>query len=162
MLGMIRTGLLWFGAIGCAVIGGVYFAFSAFVMTALGSIDHPSGIAAMQSINRVILGSLFMPLFFATTVACAALVGIAISQWSSPSSRLLAVASCVFIIGMFFVTVFGNVPLNDSLASNPPATTGAAALWQNYLTSWTRWNHVRTVACMITSAIYIHLLALKS
>ena len=38
---MIETSLLWFCALGCGLIGGLYFAFSAFIMRALGGIDAP-------------------------------------------------------------------------------------------------------------------------
>jgi uncharacterized membrane protein len=31
--------LLWFGAIGCGLLAGVYFAFSTFIMTAFNRIE---------------------------------------------------------------------------------------------------------------------------
>jgi uncharacterized membrane protein len=37
------TILLWFAAIGCGVMAGVYFAFSTFIMTAFGRIDPAHG-----------------------------------------------------------------------------------------------------------------------
>jgi uncharacterized membrane protein len=36
MLQMFTVGLLWFCAVGCGLLAGLYFAFSAFIMTALG------------------------------------------------------------------------------------------------------------------------------
>ena len=41
--------------LGSAVIGGVFFAFSSFVMKALSRAPSNEGIAAMQSINVVVL-----------------------------------------------------------------------------------------------------------
>jgi len=38
-------------ALGCGLIAGVFFAFSAFVMKALARLPPAQGIAAMQSIN---------------------------------------------------------------------------------------------------------------
>jgi hypothetical protein len=55
-------------AVGSALIAGLFFAFSTFVMTALFRLPVDQGVAAMQSINKVILGSLFMPVFFGTAV----------------------------------------------------------------------------------------------
>lgn len=46
--------------IACAVMAGVYFAFSGFVMRSLRALPAVQGMAAMQSINRVILSSSFM------------------------------------------------------------------------------------------------------
>jgi uncharacterized membrane protein len=42
-------------ALGCGLIAGVFFAFSTFVMKALGSLLPAQGIAAMQSINLAVL-----------------------------------------------------------------------------------------------------------
>lgn len=33
---ILVPGLLWFSAIGCGLLAGLYFAFSTFIMTALG------------------------------------------------------------------------------------------------------------------------------
>ena len=51
---VLVTGLLWFSAIGCGLMAGLYFAFSTFIMTALGRIDQAAGIAATNAINKVI------------------------------------------------------------------------------------------------------------
>jgi hypothetical protein len=48
---LLVTWLLWFGAMGCGMIAGLYFAFSTFVMRALGRIEQAQGISAMNSIN---------------------------------------------------------------------------------------------------------------
>ena len=69
MLQMLIAGLLWFSAIGCGLLAGLYFAFSAFIMTALGRIGQVAGITAMNAINAVIVQSLFMPMFLGTTAA---------------------------------------------------------------------------------------------
>ena len=58
MTELFLTCLLWFGAIGCGLLAGLYFAFSVFIMTALGRIEQAQGISAMNSINSTILRSL--------------------------------------------------------------------------------------------------------
>ena len=57
-------------ALGTALIGGLFFAFSAFIMAALAARPAAEGMAAMVSINRVILRSLFMPVFFGAALLC--------------------------------------------------------------------------------------------
>src|SRR5262245_27289109 len=66
---LFATALLWFAAIGCGLLAGLYFAFSTFIMSALGRIQQVHGVSAMNSINSTILHSLFMPFFFGTTLA---------------------------------------------------------------------------------------------
>jgi uncharacterized membrane protein len=53
------------------------------------------------------------------------------------------------------VTILGNVPLNNALAIVDPNSTEGATLWIRYLTDWTFWNHVRTLAAFAASATFI-------
>ena len=73
------TGLAIATAVGCAVNGGVFFAFSSFVMAALRRLAPAQGIAAMQSINVVALTPPLMIPLFGTALACLALIVTAIA-----------------------------------------------------------------------------------
>lgn len=42
-------------AIGTGLVGGIFYAFSSFVMTALGRISPEQGVTAMKSINVVVI-----------------------------------------------------------------------------------------------------------
>ena len=44
---LLAPSLLWFSAIGCGLLAGLYIAFSTFVMTALGRIGQPTEIASV-------------------------------------------------------------------------------------------------------------------
>lgn len=149
------TGLLWFSAIGCGLIAGLYFAFSGFIMTALSRIDQASGVAAMNSINSVILRSLFMPIFFGTTLAALALAIAAAFRWGTPGSVAMLVGGVVYVVGMFIVTMLFNVPLNNALQAVETGGADAAAAWARYLREWTTWNHVRTIASTAACALFI-------
>ena len=155
MLQMLMTGLLWFSAIGCGLLAGLYFAFSTFIMTALGRIGQAAGISAMNAINVAIVQSLFMPIFLATTAASAALAVIALLRWGEPGAMAMAAGGVLYVLGMFVVTMIFNVPLNNALAVADPASHAAASLWARYLTDWTLWNHVRTVAATLALAAFI-------
>jgi uncharacterized membrane protein len=53
--------VILFAALGSGLVGGVFFAFSTFVMRALARVPAAQGIAAMQSINGaayILAGSL--------------------------------------------------------------------------------------------------------
>jgi uncharacterized membrane protein len=149
---MIETILLWFCALGCGLIGGLYFAFSAFIMRALGGIDRAAGIAAMNAINTAILRSAFMPIFLGTTLASAVLVVLGVMQAGTSRGPLLIAGGVVYVIGMFVVTMAFNVPLNNALLR---AGERDGATWQRYLVSWTRWNHARTAASLAAAALFI-------
>jgi uncharacterized membrane protein len=152
---VLTGGLLWFSAIGCGLMAGVYFAFSTFIMTALGRLDQAAGIAAMNAINVDIVRSLFMPLFLGTTVVGAALVVMGVLRLSEPGAVSMITGGGLYVVGMFVVTVVFNVPLNDALAAVQPSSPEAGAVWAAYLKDWIFWNHARTVASAVASALFI-------
>ena len=149
------TVLLWCSAIGCGLMAGVYFAFSTFVMTALARIPEDRGIAAMQSINSTIVGSLFMPLFSSTTLLSVVLAGVALFEWRERPDIAMLAAGVVYFVGMFLCTVAFNVPLNNALDVVEPGSAEAAALWARYLRDWTFWNHMRTVGSTAAYGLFI-------
>jgi uncharacterized membrane protein len=57
-------------ALGCGLSAGVLFAFSSFVMNALGRLPPPQGIAAMQSINIAAISPVFFMPFFGSALLC--------------------------------------------------------------------------------------------
>ncbi len=151
----LMSGLLWFSAIGCGLLAGLYFAFSAFIMTALGRTGQAAAIAAMNAINVEIVRSLFMPLFLGTTLTSALLVVLACFRWGEPGAIAIFAGGVLYVAGMFAVTMVFNVPLNDSLAVVDPSGSAAAQVWARYLADWTFWNHVRTMASTLAAALFI-------
>lgn len=149
------TVLLWFAAIGCGLMAGVYFAFSAFVMASLARLPPASGIAAMNAINTDIVRSLFMPLFFGTTLAAAVLAAAGLLHWDRPGAAAMIAGGGIYVLGMFVVTLVRNVPLNNALDRADPATAAAADLWAAYMRDWTWWNHVRTAASTTASGLFV-------
>jgi uncharacterized membrane protein len=154
----ITDALLLLEALGCGLMAGLYFAFSAFVMSALGRIEPAAGIAAMNSINRVILRSTFMPLFFGTTVLALVLGILAALQWEGPRSASILAGAVLYLGGMFACTMAFNVPLNNALQGAGPEQ---GRVWERYLRDWTRWNHVRTVASLVATALFVIALAYR-
>jgi uncharacterized membrane protein len=143
----ITSSLVWFGVFGCTLMGGVYFAFSAFIMGALRE-SGMAGVTVMNAINRVILRSWFMPLFLLTTLASAALVVVGILRLPDANGILLIAGGLLYVVGMFGVTMLCNVPLNNALMAVTTESRTGMAIWNDYLLRWTRWNHVRTVSCL--------------
>jgi uncharacterized membrane protein len=159
---MLVTILLWFSALGCGLLAGLYFAFSTFIMTAFGRIGQANGIAAMNAINSAILRSLFMPFFFGTTLSSTVLAVVGALRWGEPGSTPMFVGAVTHVLGMFGVTMLFNVPLNNALGATDPASPAAASIWAKYLRDWTFWNHVRTVACVAATALFIAAIASHS
>ena len=130
--------------VGCGAMGGVFFAFSTFVMAGLRRLPAAQGIAAMQSINVTAVTPLFMIALFGTAALCIALVVVDGSG---------VAATAVYLLGVIGVTMAYNVPRNNALDALDPAAPGAAEAWARYLREWTAANHVRTVAGLVAAGL---------
>jgi uncharacterized protein (TIGR02246 family) len=146
--------LTFVSALGCGLIGGTFFAFSAFVMKALARLPAPQGIAAMQSINVAVLNRLFFTVFFGTAAGCILLAVRAVLVWNTRGAGYMFVGCALYFVGTILVTIVCNVPLNNALAAVDPASADGASTWANYLKAWTAWNHVRTVAAVAAAAMF--------
>ncbi len=142
--------------LGSAIVGGVFFAFSSFVMKALARLPSSEGIAAMQSINVVVINPSFLGPFIGTTALSMIVAVLAVKGWGEPSAPWYLTGALLYIIGTFLVTGLGNVPLNNQLATVAAVDPEAIAVWARYLDRWTLLNTVRTVgasAATLTFAI---------
>ena len=150
--------LLWLDEIAIisfGFIGGVYFAFSFFVMQSLNKVSHPEAIRTMNSINSVILKSPFMFLFFFSSF-----IAFIIFLENMILYKLISnegFASIVFLIGMFLCTAIKNVPLNNKLADFDlnDSTSNPEIEWNDYYKNWIKWNHIRTTSCFLSMVLLL-------
>jgi uncharacterized membrane protein len=140
-------------ALGCGLIAGAFFAFSSFVMTALKRLPAAQGIAVMQSINKLAVTPAFMTALFGTAAACLGLVGWAAISWGGLVAALMIAGGVAYLVGAIGVTIACNVPLNDRLAKLHPQGSDAAGRWEEYVTKWTAWNHLRAAAALAAAAL---------
>lgn len=147
--------LTFLAALGTALLAGNFFAFSAFLMRALGGLSAERGIVAMQAITVAIKWPVFLILFFGTAALCAVLAGSALLHWGAPGSCYLLAGTLLFLLGTFAVTMMRNVPFNRELIAVAPDTKDARDLWKRFQASWSMWNHVRTISAFLACAALI-------
>jgi len=153
--------LLWFSIVACGLLAGLYFTFSAFAMAALARIGAPAGVAAMNSINRVIQRSLFMPLFVGSSLSSLALAVVGALHRGEAGAGAALAGGGIYFVGMFVVTMLFNVPRNNALDASDPAGPAGQALWERYCKEWTAWNHVRTLASAAALILFVVALAAR-
>jgi uncharacterized membrane protein len=132
---------------GAAVVGGVFFAFSTFVMQALRRLPPAQGLAAMQSVNRAAPAPLFMLALFGTALTCVALGVAALRETGEPAAVHRLVGSALYLVAVVLTIVY-HIPRNNALDTVDPTGADAAQRWRAYLPGWTAWNHVRTIASL--------------
>ncbi len=139
-------------ALGCGLVAGIFFAFSAFVMKALGRLPPAQGIAAMQAINVAVLNPWFFAAFFGTAAGCILLAVSSLLWWHEPGALYRLIGSALYLVGTILVTIAFNVPRNEALAAVAADSADDAILWTRYIPGWTAWNHVRTAAALAAAA----------
>jgi uncharacterized membrane protein len=152
------TVLVLLGALGSGLMAGVFFAFSNFVMAALVRMAPAEGIRAMQAINVTVLNRLFLSIFLGTGAIFIAAILLSLLRWRHAGDYAL-LGGAVYLLGCILVTMRANVPLNKAFAAIDPQAPDAPARWSHYVREWTRWNHVRTAACMV--ALVLSILAIN-
>jgi uncharacterized membrane protein len=139
-------------ALGAGTAGGVFFAFSTFVMRALDRLPPAQSVAAMQSINRSAPNPLFMACLFGTAAASVALIVHGVRNGESDAGYLVA-GGIVYLAGVVLTVVY-HVPRNDALNLVDPTGPDAAGAWSRYSAPWTAWNHARTLTSLGAATLY--------
>jgi len=139
--------------IAAALVGGIFFAFSGFVMAGLGRAGPVAGVTAMQQINITVINPLVF-LFFLGTAALAAVLAV-LALIFTEAGLPASVGAALYILGCIGVTGAFNVPLNNALARVEAGTPESDAVWAHYLRRWTFWNTVRTLACIAAAGFIL-------
>ena len=146
-----------------AFVGGVFLAFSDFIMRSLARTGGEGGIEAMQFINREVFRWVFMALFLGLVPVSMIIVGYTVTNSNGMAGIVMALAGLIYLCGCFGVTLFFNVPMNEALAGMELSDNVTKDFWtQIYVPRWTFWNTVRTLACAVSAALLLLGLALSS
>jgi len=149
--GITRTVTL-VAAVGAGVTGGVYFAFSTFVMTGLRRLPERQGLQAMQAVNRAAPSPLFMTALFGTAALSVGLIVAGIRRWGDAGATQLVVGSSLYLVSVVLTIVF-HVPRNEALDKVDPSSASAGQRWLDYASVWTAGNHVRTLSAVAGAVV---------
>lgn len=143
-----------------ALVGGVFLAFSDFIMRALSVTSGQGGPEAMQAINREVFRWIFMALFLGLAPVSLLIAVYGAMVVEHGSGTVMMVAGMTYFVGCFGVTLAFNVPMNESLAGMEASADATLDYWsRTYLPRWTFWNTVRTTACGLSAALLLFSLA---
>lgn len=148
--------LIQFAILAYALVGGVFLAFSDFIMRSLAMIGGHGGVEAMQVINREVFRWVFMTLFLGLAAVSVVIAAYGAFALTGSAGTLIMLAGVVYLIGCFGITVFFNVPMNQALAGMEMTGASTRDYWfQTYVPRWTFWNSVRTMACAVSAALLL-------
>ncbi|MBO9586678.1 MAG: DUF1772 domain-containing protein [Flavobacterium sp.] len=138
-----------------ALMAGLFFSYSISVTLGLGKLNDKEFLNAMQNINREIQNVPFFICFFGTLLL---LPITSFVHYKQKSFLLLLAATLFYLIGVFAVTVFVNVPLNNTLESFDltNASNASARQMRNIFENrWNFWNNIRTLSSLCSIFLII-------
>ncbi len=138
-----------------ALVSGVFLTFSDFVMKSLGATQPGGGIEAMQIINRKVFKTVFMTLLIGMAVLSPIWMAYAIYGLSGLAAPLILVGGGIYMIGVFFVSLIGNIPMNERLDKLDHTAKETAEYWIFYVRRWSQWNTVRAVSSAIAAICFL-------
>lgn len=152
----MNTIVLMSSAVGTALMAGLFFAYSCSVNPGLHSLPDSGYLASMQAINRAILNPVFLLCFLGTAVLLP--LSCFLNRHNPERMAWLLAASICYGVGVLGVTLAGNVPLNEALASfdlrtaNPEQLAHQRVLFEE---PWDRFHTIRTIAAILTELLMV-------
>jgi uncharacterized membrane protein len=152
-----KTILLFIAAVSTSLIGGVFYAFTCAVLPGLGRLSDQAYLSAMQAINRAIQNPLFFATFMGTLFLLPTATYLHYTQ-AGLSGRFfwLLAGTVLYAAGVFGITVFGNVPLNewlDKIDLSAMDSGQMAEIRRRYEGPWNSLHTIRTFASAIVIAL---------
>ena len=154
----MKTFLLALATITTGLIAGVYYAFSVSVNPAFAGLPDAAYFDAMNRIKVAIVNRAFSLSFFGAPLLLPVVTWMYARPAFSRKAGYLLAASLIFWIGSLGITVAGNIPLNEKLASfvvNGATAEQAAAARKAFAGAWNNWHAVRTWASIIALVLTV-------
>src|SRR5712675_772269 len=145
-------------ALASAAAGGMMYVFSTFVMRGLDRTGPAAAITAMRGINTEANSNpAFLLAYFSASILALVVGVMAVVRLNQPGSWWVLVGAIFGILGAIITMAF-NVPLNnhlDTVNSDGLSVVDAAREWRAYFSTWTAWNHARTVTSFVGGALML-------
>ncbi len=150
----IKSLTLFIAVVLTGLSAGLFYAWLVSVIPGTRKVIDITYLESMQSINRAILNPAFFLIFMGSPLVLAIST---IQQFNSGITFwLLLAATITYVLGVFGVTILGNVPLNDALDALNLSEFGEVnvkAFRQSYEEKWNRLHLIRTIFSVLSFMI---------
>jgi uncharacterized membrane protein len=150
-------------AVGLAA--GLFYSYDCSVVNGLGNLNDKEYLSAFQSINRAILNPYFFLSFMGSLILLPIAAWVTYKGGNTASFYYMLAAAVLYALGVFGVTVVGNVPLNNMLDKFDMVNASPEAIQnmrQKFEAKWNLLQHVRTYAGLLAFAAAVIALIKKS
>ena len=154
----IETIILASAIILTGLMAGIFFTWSNAVKPGIGKLSDIEYLRALQSMNRVILNNAFRIIFLGAIIAVALVPVFYFNLYPKNIFWLFVFTLVIYWIGVFGVTVSGNIPLNEILdKTNLESITleEIKTLRKSIELKWNNYNLIRCISSGITFILLV-------
>jgi uncharacterized membrane protein len=140
------------------LLAGLFYGYECSVIKGLGNLQDEVYLQSFQSINKAIQNPYFFITFMGSLVVLPVATWLSYDKSALLTFYLLLAATALHVIGVFGVTVFGNVPLNEALdAFNLKGATVDEIAKQRAIfeTAWNKLHTIRTFAAVVSFTLVL-------
>lgn len=136
---------------------GLCFTWTNAITPGIGQLDDLSFLLSFQQMNRAIINPIFLIIFFGPFISNS-YVAFLKYQHQDASFWIFLAASLTFTIGVVFITILKNVPLNEVLDKT---NLGDASLEElkmlrkRFENPWKQWHFIRTISSTISFVLLL-------
>jgi len=150
--------ILLLATLSTGVMAGIFFTWSNAVKPGIGKLTDIGYLESLQAMNKVILNPVFYIFFFAAVILIPVATFLNYNSQPAYIVRLLLAASIVYFAGVFLITFFGNIPLNNILENtnlNEATDLDTKKLRGIIEKKWNVYNLIRTLTSLISFIILL-------
>lgn len=132
---------------------GLFYSWDCAIVGGLGKLPDEQYLSAFQSINRVILNPYFFMSFMGSVILLPVAAWMTYKTGNSAAFYFMLTAAILYIVGVFGVTIGGNVPLNNMVDKFDIANASSEAIKAMRIQFEAKWNslqHIRTYAGILS------------
>ncbi len=153
-----HTLTLLLSALLSGLVAGLLYGYACSVNLGLGKLDDIGYLSAMQSINEAIQNPVFFISFMGSVVILPYSTWLCYKNGDTTLWYLMLAATLLYGVGVFGVTVIGNVPLNEALAKfdlNSASTEAIQAQRRQFEQPWNNFHLIRTIASIVSFVLVL-------
>ena len=153
----LDTTVIFIGIILTGLTAGLCFTWNNAVTPGIGQLNDLDFLQAFQQMNRVIINPVFILVFFGPFITNIVTIYLK-HQQIDKAFWVFTAAAVIFILGVVFVTIFRNVPLNEILDKTDLLNASAEdlnLLRQKFEKPWNQWHLVRTISSLFSFALLV-------
>ncbi|MEO7767496.1 MAG: anthrone oxygenase family protein [Ferruginibacter sp.] len=157
-MNLVSNTAIFFTVLFSALVAGLLYGYSCSVNIGLKALPDDQYLRAMQSINRAIQNPYFFISFIGLVLLFPVTTWLLYPQSPNATFYYFLAASVIYIVGVFGVTVAGNVPLNNVLENFNISLSGLheiATQRQRFETPWNQFHLIRTIASIASLCLAI-------